>query len=153
MNEDTPKQEDDLHDPKVYYDLKKKTIFIPLSFSSLFKKVSWSDRNKSVKINITTISRVSTYGLGEFIDLSDVNSTIKLEEDIEEVNYRVNDLNVEDNITRDTHADLKITKTDGTTIKNEGRTQTSRLILEDVPLEQSINDQKRFPFDEAKIKL
>jgi len=93
---------------KVIYDVsnKDKPVFhIPLSFSVLFKKILWADPNIAVKMFITTISRVSMLGLNEYFDLKDPD-TIELLNDIEEVNFRVNDENIDDIYHRDAFSTL-----------------------------------------------
>jgi len=51
----------------------------------MFKKILWTEQNKSVKMLITVISRVSTYGFTEYFDMEDPDIK-ELLKDIEEVN-------------------------------------------------------------------
>lgn len=75
----------------------------------MFKKILWTEQNKSAKMLITCISRVSTYGFKEFFDMEDPN-TKKLMRDIEEVNYRVNDeqINDDEQLARDAFSNLTL---------------------------------------------
>jgi len=75
----------------------------------MFKKILWTEQNKSVKILITCISRVSTIGFQDHFDMDDPATKLLLK-DIEEVNFRVNDEVVVDDeqYSRDAFSDLEV---------------------------------------------
>jgi len=140
-------------DLELHIDEENKKITVPLSFSVMFKKISWKDVNKSVKILMTCISRVSDRGFDNLFDMKDKDLINDLLFDIEEVNFRVNDELVEDRYSRDAFGDLKINDEQGKTKISEGVSQVSRLVLDSVNLDVSAENQARFPIDTAIIRL
>lgn len=75
----------------------------------MFKKILWTEQNKSAKMLITVISRVSTFGFKEYFDMEDP-AVKELLKDIEEVNYRVNDeqINDDEQLARDAFSTLTL---------------------------------------------
>lgn len=99
---------------------------------------------------MTCISRVSQRGFDEIFDMTNQDAIISLIEDIEEVNFRVNDEIIEDSYSRDAFADLTIKDKDkDNNKKSEGISQVSRLILENIPIEIPEENQRMFPIDSA----
>lgn len=134
----------------------KKVITIPLSFSVLIKKITWTEENKSVKLYMTCISRVSQRGFDDIFDMNNQDAIFELIEDIEEVNFRVNDEIIDDFYSRDAFGELIITDSGKEPNKDaisEGISQVSRLILDNIPIEVTDSNQRMFPIDNAYIKL
>jgi len=95
----------DLNIPEISYDDFNSTFTIPLIFSANFKKISWSETNKSTNILTTLITKVVTRGIDKYFDMSS-NETIELMEDIFSVNFRVNDEIVDDSLVSRDNLDL-----------------------------------------------
>jgi len=96
--------------------------------------------NKSVKIIMTCIAKVSNKGLKDiFVDLED-QATKDLIHDIEEVNFRLNDEVIqEDQCLRDAFTQLYV-KEEGKAVKKDdehviGISQTMRLTLDQCVLD------------------
>lgn len=106
----------------------------------MFNKISWSEENKSVKVTMSCIAKVSTVGIDEIFAKVTDEETRALIKDIEEVNFRINDENIQDDIDceRDAFTYLYV-KEEGMSAQKRviGASQVLRLTLCDIALDMT----------------